>query len=669
MKALLSLLAFATISIAAAAQNQRAQSGRAAQQGSPETEKSKGFIKNDVRAWLMTDSYTLADTIAVDTLLTGHQTYNPVWRNHVSAVTLGNLGSPSQSTFFPTLRRGEGFVFFNTLLDQMEEPEDYVYYNTRTPYVNLTYQTSFPKRRAEEYVHVLFTQNVNSRFNVGFKFRMSTAIGRFESQRTDHSNFRLFGSFDGVRYNNHFNITYHNTQIDENGGLANDQNFIVLAEDGSDNPEDFVVNFTHDANNYLSRYKLFYNHSLNLATTTRLASDSTEVEIPIASAHHTLHMETSHREFTIDNLSKYNGILDDFFKNSRWRTDSTYTRDNNEYRHISNLFQLKMSEEFNTALRFGLRLFVGNDIRVYRWPTEPKRTIDTLYYTYKYERQLQKETQITSHIGGQIFKNIGKNLRWQASAKLFFQGYNAGDFIADGSINTMFPLLGRTAEVYARGHIKLRSLELLEEKYHSNHFSWNIIDPSREKTLYAAAGIKWGDITELMGYTATINSRFYLDENIQARQNDGVLQLMGLYLFQHFRGLGFNSINRVAVQFTSNDDVVALPSIALQSSNFYQNTLFKVLTIQLGADVRYNSKYFAPAYQPALLQFYAQNERKVGGYCFIDPFLNFHIKRVRFYVKYEHVNDGWFSRDYFHTIHYPSNTGHTRIGISWNFYD
>ena len=66
----------------------------------------------------------------------------------------------------------------------------------------------------------------------------------------------------------------------------------------------------------------------------------------------------------------------------------------------------------------------------------------------------------------------------------------------------------------------------------------------------------------------------------------------------------------------------------------------KVLSVQLGADVRYFTKYNAPAYMPAIQNFYLQPEEgkvEIGGY----PIVNV----------------------------YAINPRVLKFGLSWNFYD
>lgn len=629
------------------------------------TENKKTTIYPDIRVWRMTDSYTHADTIPIDTILNEHQIHNPIWRYNVSNVTLGNYGSPSQSSYYPTIAHHEGNIFFDVLNDYMDNPDKFEYYNTKTPYSNFTYQMGYPKRRSEEYVHILFTQNVNRRLNVGFKYKLSSSIGRYESQRADHVSFRLFSSFDGDYYKFNFSGIYHKADIKENGGILND-NYILYPDSFEyEKPEDIPVQFM-DQKNRTSRYQLLFSHALDLVHIDRYDNDSNTIEIPVATIYHKLYIDKSHHEYRIGDLSNYKEIADELFPNIF--NDTLQTADSIRYFHIGNEFQLKLNEEFNNLLRFGLRAYIGNDIRQYHWPAQSIVTTDekgkkTIHY------KQNDEKRVTTYVGGQIFKNLGENLHWSAGAKVYFQGYRSGDFCIDGNVTTQFNILGLSAEVYANGKVELRSPSLFEEKYMSNHYSWDNGFEST-KTVNINGGIKIPNIKlELSVFSATSKKQIYFDENGYPSQYDDVVQVTGAYLRKQFSGAGFNSINRITLQKTTVSDVVPLPTFAVYSTDFYEHEFFGVLMFQLGFDFRYNSAYYTPKYNASIMQFCAQDERKIGNYFYLDPFINFHIKRVRFYAKYEHLNKGWVSKDYFNTIHYPANPGTFKIGISWNFYD
>ena len=97
-----------------------------------------------------------------------------------------------------------------------------------------------------------------------------------------------------------------------------------------------------------------------------------------------------------------------------------------------------------------------------------------------------------------------------------------------------------------------------------------------------------------------------------------------------------------------------------------------MLTVQLGADVRYFSKYYAPDYAPGIQQFHLQkadNQIEIGGYPIVNAYANLQLKRTRIFVMMSHVNAGMGNKNYFLVPHYPINPKVLKIGLSWNFYD
>ena len=108
------------------------------------------------------------------------------------------------------------------------------------------------------------------------------------------------------------------------------------------------------------------------------------------------------------------------------------------------------------------------------------------------------------------------------------------------------------------------------------------------------------------------------------QQNGGNIQVLSATLSQNFR-LGILHLdNEVTWQKSSNNTVLPLPELSLYHNLYIQTTLAKkVLHVQLGADVRYFTKYYAPAYTPAIQQFHLQPEDdqvKIGGYPIINVY-------------------------------------------------
>jgi hypothetical protein len=171
-----------------------------------------------------------------------------------------------------------------------------------------------------------------------------------------------------------------------------------------------------------------------------------------------------------------------------------------------------------------------------------------------------------------------------------------------------------------------------------------------------------------------LHNYVYFDTAALPRQLNQVLSVLTITGAKEFRVWKWHSINKLAFQQTSHPDVLSLPALAVFSSNYLEHEFnFKAtqgkLTTMLGFDLYYNTSYYANAYMPSLAVFYQQKEKMLGNHPYLDVFLNIRLKRVRFFLKYEHLNSGWLEKNFFTALHYPMNQRYLKMGISWTFYD
>ena len=137
---------------------------------------------------------------------------------------------------------------------------------------------------------------------------------------------------------------------------------------------------------------------------------------------------------------------------------------------------------------------------------------------------------------------------------------------------------------------------------------------------------------------------------------------------QNFRLWYFHWDNNLVFQKTSNNYVLPLPEWSWYSNFYFQyNNLFGVLSLQLGVNMRYNTKYYAPAYMPATGQFYIQNKQEFGDYPYMNAYINCHLKRARFFVEYNHLNKGMSGDNYLVLPGYALNPSFIKFGVSANF--
>ena len=82
---------------------------------------------------------------------------------------------------------------------------------------------------------------------------------------------------------------------------------------------------------------------------------------------------------------------------------------------------------------------------------------------------------------------------------------------------------------------------------------------------------------------------------------------------------------RSAYQLSSDKSVLPLPQISLYTNMYLKFKVAKVLMVQLGANMYYNTSYYAPYYEPATQQFQVQDEVNVGNFPLVNAFVNFHL--------------------------------------------
>jgi hypothetical protein len=629
-----------------------------------EDEQPQGdFIPPDVRTWKLRDHFTFSDTVAVDTLSNGYQIHNPIFKESIAQNWLGNMNSAYQSMIFDEQQRHYGYMFYNSFMSYLPQPHEIYFYNTKTPYVNLTYHFGGPKRRSEEAISAMYTQNINKDFNVGFQYQLNSSIGLYQGQKAENQNFKFWSSYNGNRYNMHMAFIYAKIENQENGGI----NLGEAERDFNDlEPDEIPVNFQSAYTN-INNLQFFYNHSLSIGNiSVRNTKDSTVNELPVSTVFHTLKFDQGKREYKINDLENYY-ITDTPYYPNIYR-DSTQTRDSTTYNNLVNTFQIKFNEEANSLLKFGLRAYITNDIMNYKFPGQTSWRFDENNKgipTYK----TRDTTLVNTAIGGQIFKNLGDNFWWNAGVKLYFQGYRAGDSEITGSLNSRFRIRKDTAGFFANGGIYLRQPELFENQYFSNHLQWNE-DFNQVKNVRIRGGIRIPTRRlELSGGANILTEHIYWTESGLPAQTSTVIQVLNARLKKHFILGRIHSVNDVVAQYTSHDEYIPVPSLSLYNSTYYQNTLFQVLHFQIGVDVRYNTEYYAPMYMPATGQFGNQRNEKVGNYPFVDAFANLQLKRARIYVKFDHVNEGYPGDPYYTAYKYPGNPRSLKFGVSWNFYD
>ena len=167
----------------------------------------------------------------------------------------------------------------------------------------------------------------------------------------------------------------------------------------------------------------------------------------------------------------------------------------------------------------------------------------------------------------------------------------------------------------------------------------------------------------------TINNPVYLNEFVVPEQHTATVSVMKVKLTNHLQIKGFGMNTTAIYQNISNTEIMPLPKYLLSTSIGYTVRLFKVLSLNPGIELRYVSAYYPEAYAPYLNHFYHQTQYQSSDHVFADVFLNFKVKRMMLFLKYQHINSGLMGYDYMMTPHYPMQDAAIKFGLKWTFFD
>lgn len=672
--------------------------------------------------WKLSETLGNRTIIPADTASLNFQSTNLVEGMFGHYNYLGNLGSPRLSRLFFEREESEPTIFMAPFSSFFTRPDQVLFTNSNVPYTNLTYYKAGSKVNGEERFKSYFSVNVNKQLAFGFNIDYLYGRGYYQNQSTSHFNAGLFGSYIGEKYQ--VQAVYNNffLKMNENGGIADDQYITrpenmsggkkeyesttipVKLEQSSNRNKDFYIYLTQ-------RYRLGFtrrvrntqegkptvsapkassspsseseisasNNDIALpndsiasksVSTLAAANDSLpsvstadndslfeEEFVPVTSFIHTLKVERSRHQFR-------SGSEPEGFFPEDYKLYKNYSNDSTTAFSVKNVFGIALLEGFNKYAKAGLTAYISHKFSRY-----DLMNTDTLT-----DMRRIRYTEQEIFLGGELAKREGKLLHYNVNGEVGLVDKAIGQFRVNANLDLNFRLWKDTVNFYARGYVSNTLPSFYMRHYHSNHYNWDNDNMDKEFRTRVEGELNishWG--TNLRAGVENIKNYTYFNQSALPEQNGGNIQVLSATLKQDFRLGVFHLNNEVTWQKTSNETVLPLPQLSLYH-NFYilAKLAKKVLTVQLGADVRYFTKYNAPAYAPGVQQFHLQPTDdlvEIGGYPIVNVYANLHLKRTRIFAMMYHVNAGMGSANSFLVPHYPINPRLFKIGVSWNFYD
>jgi len=575
-------------------------------------------------------AFSQDEIIVLDTSLKDFQQYNPLEKDYDMIANTMIVGGPHKNLSFDPSPRPLFSIGQDNLFGYLYTPERIKHYNPYIPYSEISYAMG---NEEENLLRVTLGNQLSERLYIGLDFDVETTLGLFTNQRVSSNQFQINSAFNtfNKRYGVYINFIRNKFKFGENGGLTDDYYY----EDTTQTDRQILaVNLNYATNtiknNYYALNQYFYLGGL---------PDDTMGRTKFGKLFLNTDYSTNYRLYEDQDTSYYEnqfldtlGTFDSVYTNS-FHTAFGWTNDQNkltQHLGISARINYNYSEYFDGQNKFFFN-YLSPQIDIFL------RT--KLFYVLvsgKYQTKMENSSSI----------DIGN-----------------GDLTFNGDIQ--FHL--RKFKLNAGLDFYNTSPQIKSWHYYSNHFMW-------DHTLHKQTTINLNGSVELKGYKLSteiinISDYVYFDEKTLPQQYSGSIALLKLRFKKRFVFKKFGASLMGLYQSSSNTEYLRIPTFTGRASIYFTFPLFKgALYVHPGFDLTYLTSYYADYYDPAMMQFRIQNDKKVDDQIYANFFINFKIKRARIFVMYSHFNTLWGKYNYFLVTHYPQQDAALKFGISWRFY-
>ena len=626
----------------------------------------------------------------------------PFFNEDLNASWLGVSGSPGQLYNYFKRQQEDNAVFYTPYRLWNHSAEDLPQYNTKTPYTELAYYgTLFANKEKEESnVKVLTTQNITPELNLTLEFKRYGGNGMLKREDTGNRTFVAATNYTGKKYLMHAGFIYNKIDRSENGGII-DETWI---RDTTVDSREIDV-YLRDASNKIKRNTVFLDQTYripfsflkdlkgrkerkraealrdsimscgdSIAIAAFLEAENVKMDEEAAKAD-TVKMDTDvttafighsseysvFRKTYTDNISDQNGR--DFY-NDMFYLNPARSRDSLRVMRLENKVFIRLQPWKDDGIVSKLDVGIGDKL--------------VNYYSFRPADYLQGGTNV---IQNSLYLYAGANgqykkyLTWNAKGKYNFLGYEINDFGIEANMAfSAFPFRRHRQSPLTVGvhfETNLNEPDYYQQRLYTNHYKWeNDFGKISDTRLEASLSIPRWDLAASFGY-ALLSNNIYYDNMGIVRQNTAPMSVMTATLKKNFRIWKFHLDHQAMLQLSSNEEVMPLPLVTLNFRYYLQfDVVKKVMQMQIGANGTYNTKWYAPAYNPVLGVFHNQDTREYGNCPYIDAFVNIQWKKASIFIKVVNLNMGWpnKSADYFTAAGYIAPQRAIKFGITWPFW-
>ncbi len=579
-----------------------------------------------------------------DSLLTRFHQYDPTRLLPNDYAHLGLVGSAHQPLVYEGRDRAGFSLGWNQYDLYYTDGRSMPYYRLERPYTDLFFTQGGEQR--DNVVSAKFSRNFANGLNYALDYQAITQEAQdiqYPNQRNQTralANGFWYHSKNG-RYDGFLSYSANTTNTEDNGGV------ITLPESGDEftTPQSATV-FLDDGQSRHALREIMYTQYYRFGGTT----DTTGRTRRAFTLSHQLDYDRNIYRFGDDY-----SIADDSFYQiyPELRLDLRGARYFIEQRSIENSFRLST-----------FRLASGS-----RTQERQQKDLVEVGLTHRYNDVFQDPVDTVINnlmLTGKIGLRPGERLRLQIDGLLALWD-QAGDYRIKGQLDVDLGKAGVLQlnlrnQLYTPTLLQSRFLLTQQELYRRNF----------AKTLETNFGATYRLEQiglELGGYYHLIDNFIYFNEKGLPIQAVPALSIVQFSAQKDFRVGSFSLRNRVVLQQT-DDELLRLPQLFGKHSLVYNGLWFKVLNVQMGADLRYTSAYQPDYYNPIVAQFHQQNVQALDFFPTLDAYFSMRVSRFRAFIKLENMNTFWAPDDRFYTAAlYPWPGASVRFGVSWRMLD
>ena len=624
-------------------------------------------------SWKHDRFFNRVEPFVWDTTADYHFHDYPYLKEDIGGTFLGVPGSAVQTyNFFKREDPRSTVSFYAPYESWTYTPASIPMFNTKTPYTELAYYGNLlnSETSSNDDIRIFTTQNIIPALNVSLEFKTYGGAGILQNSKARNKTAFATANYLGKKYLAHGGIIWNSVNRAENGGLID---LAMVRDTTVKNVQELEVYLTSATNKYSKRTVFF---------------DQT-VRIPFSFIEDLKHRgDTSYvRKDTLnkDLTSVYLGTSSEWSVYNKMYKDAVNSSDAAGRAFYNNTFYINPSKSADSlhTMQLDNRVF----LRFQPWHDDAvvsklEGGVGDRYQShyslrpdsYLYKPKPDKWNSVYAYAGAE--GRLSRYFEWDALGQLNFAGHDAGDFFIRGKAKiSVFPFRRDSLSpisLTARFETDLKEPDYYEQYMYANHYMWDN-DFSKVSTTRIQGSLdfpKW-KIYASAGYALLANNLYY-DSLGVIRQNKEAMSVLTAALRKDFHLGIFRMENSVLFQVSSDEKVVPVPKLAANLRWYLQFPVVRedVLKMQIGVDARYNTKWYAPGFNPVAGNFYNQREEEYGGTPLFDVFLNLQWKQACVFLKMENAGMGWpmEKHEYFSAHHYIYPPRRIKFGITWPFY-